>query len=347
MKLRTAILARVAVVWTCLPFNGSALPAQPVEVTGFGSNPGELRMWLYVPNGLPRSSPLVVALHGCLQSAAEYDDESGWMKYADNLGFALLLPEQRTGWWLGNHPLGCFNWFYRHDQVHGSGEAKSIRQMIDRTIADHDVDPERVYVTGLSAGGAMAAVMLAAYPDYFAGGAIIAGVPYGCSSVPSYVPLASISYLSYWLSYTDPLHCMNPGVDRAPPDWAAGVLAATPPLGTTRRPRVSIWHGTADDTVAMGNAMELVEQWTAVHGTDADADVLDIVDGHSHRVFHDADGKAVVELFLIDNAGHGIPVNTGNGAPAGEQCGTAADFFIPAGICASYHIARFWGLAPP
>lgn len=346
MKLRAAILTKLAVLSTCLLINDAALPAQPVEVTGFGSNPGELRMWRYVPDGLPPSSPLVVALHGCMQSAAAYDDESGWIKYADSLGFALLLPEQRSGWWFGNHPLGCFNWFYRDDQVRRGGEAESIRQMIDRIIADQDLDPRRVYITGLSAGGAMTAVMLATYPDYFAGGAIIAGVAYGCSSVPSYVPLAAASYLSYWLSYTDPLRCMKPGVDHTPAEWADAVEAASPP-GPTRQPRVSIWHGTADDTVAVDNALELVEQWTAVHGTDADADVIDIVDGHSHHVFHDAGGEAAVELFLVNRAGHGTPVNTGAETPSAEQCGVVTDFFIPAGICASFHIARFWGLAPP
>src|SRR5437763_1256534 len=61
------------------------------------------------------------------------------------------------------------------------GEAASIRAMVDRTVADHGLDPRRVFVTGLSAGGAMAAVMLAAYPEAFAGGAVVAGVPYGCA----------------------------------------------------------------------------------------------------------------------------------------------------------------------
>ncbi len=346
MSLRAGILTAVVTLSIALPTIDTAWPAQPGEVTDFGSNPGKLRMWLYVPDDLPASSPLVVALHGCLQTAADYDDETGWIKYADALGFALLLPEQKRGWWFGNNPLGCFNWFYRNDQRRGSGEAESIRQMIDRTIAEQRVDRDRVYITGLSAGGAMTAVMLAAYPEYFAGGAIIAGVPYGCSSVPGYVPHASISYLSYWLSYIDPVRCMKPGMDRPPADWAAAVATASPP-GISRHPPVSIWHGTADATVAAANANELVEQWTAVHGSDTTAEVDSSVNGHLHRVFHDTTGRPVVELYLVDGAGHGTPIFPGDDAQAGEQCGIAADYIIPAGICASFHIARFWGLTQP
>ena len=91
----------------------------------------------------------------------------------------MLLPEQRRS----NNAHTCFNWFEPGDTARGEGEAASIRQMVAKCVADHGLNPQRVYITGLSAGaGAMTAVMLATYPDVFAGGAIIAGVPFGAAS---------------------------------------------------------------------------------------------------------------------------------------------------------------------
>jgi len=94
------------------------------------------------------------------------------------LGFALLLPEQQRT----NNPNSCFNWFQSGDIERGHGEAASIRQMVATMVSDHGIDPARVFVTGLSAGGAMTPVMLATYPEVFAGGAIIGGLPYGAAT---------------------------------------------------------------------------------------------------------------------------------------------------------------------
>src|SRR5450756_2796036 len=140
------------------------------EVTGFGSNPGALRMFEYVPAD-PQPA-LVIVLHGCTQTAASYDFGAGWSTLADRHGFVLLLPEQQRA----NNANNCFNWFRAGDIKRGQGEAMSIRQMVEKMIVDHGIDRRRVFVTGLSAGGAMTSVMLATYPDVFAAGAIIAGL---------------------------------------------------------------------------------------------------------------------------------------------------------------------------
>src|SRR5947209_3028985 len=96
----------------------SSSAATLTEVTGFGSNPGNLQMFTYVPAGLPAGRPLVVALHGCTQSAAAYDDETGWTKWADTYGFAIVLPQQRTP----NNPSRCFNWWLSADSARTGGE---------------------------------------------------------------------------------------------------------------------------------------------------------------------------------------------------------------------------------
>ena len=100
---------------------------------------------------------MVVVLHGCGQTAAGYDLGAGWSTLAKHYGFALLMPEQQSS----NNANGCFNWFNPEDTARDSGEACSIRQMIARMAGDAGIDARRIFVTGLSAGGAMTSVMLA------------------------------------------------------------------------------------------------------------------------------------------------------------------------------------------
>ena len=120
---------------------------------------------------------MVVVLHGCGQQAAAFAADSGWIALADELGFALLLPEQVSE----NNRGRCFNWFRPDDVRRGSGEAMSIRQMIRVAAARYGSDPKRLFIAGFSAGGGMAAAMLAAYPAVFAAGGVAAGMPVGCA----------------------------------------------------------------------------------------------------------------------------------------------------------------------
>ena len=298
-----------------------AQPARLREVTGFGSNPGNLRMFAYVPNELQRSPALVVVLHGCLQTAAGYDYGAGWSTLADRYGFALLVPEQQTA----NNPQRCFNWFQREDSERDQGEALSIQQMVDHmihTIQTDGIDRSRVFVTGLSAGGAMTSVMLATYPEVFAGGAIIAGVPYRCATG---VPAA--------------LQCMFQGQVRSAREWGNLVRAASLHRGPW--PRVSVWHGTNDRTVTAVNATEIIKQWTDVHGLSTGPSRQEVVDGHPRRVWENAAGEEVIEDYLIEGMDHGTPIAISTGE---QRHGVAGPFLLDVGIASSYHIAKFWGV---
>src|ERR1700761_645286 len=147
----------------------------PLTEAPFAPNPGNLRMFRYLPRGLKPGAPLVVVLHGCGQTASGYDAGAGWSQLAGQLGFALLAPEQKAV----NNPNTCFDWFNPEDIARGQGEDASIAAMIADIEATHRLDAKRVFLTGLSAGGAMTAVILANYPELFAGGAIIAVLPFG------------------------------------------------------------------------------------------------------------------------------------------------------------------------
>ncbi|MBX9650927.1 MAG: PHB depolymerase family esterase [Xanthobacteraceae bacterium] len=305
-------------------FNGlgaygrTAVPSPLVEINEFGTNPGALKMFAFVPEHLPSASALVVVLHGCGQTAAGYNLGAGWSTLAKRYGFALLLPEQQAS----NNANTCFNWFSPGDIARGRGEAASIRQMIARMVADHKIDARRIFVTGLSAGGAMTSVMLATYPEVFAGGAVIAGLPFGIAS-----------------NVREALSGMMQSPSRPAHELGDLVRKASKHKGPW--PKLSVWHGSADRTVNPGNADEIVKQWLDVHGLPSAPMSTADVDGYPRDVWWNADGETVVESYTITNMAHGTPLGL---AGADEAYGVEGAFLIEAGISSSYHIANFFGL---
>lgn len=288
------------------------------EVRGFGSNPGELRMFAFAPARLQQSRALVVVLHGCGQTAAGYDLGAGWSKLAKRYGFALLMPQQQPA----NNASGCFNWFNKDDVTRGRGEACSIRQMIARMARDYGLDQRRIFVTGLSAGGGMTSAMLACYPEVFAAGAIIAGLPFGIAS-----------------TVREAINGMRAPSARAPHALGDLVRGASKHAGPW--PKVSVWHGDADRTVNPANADEIVKQWLDVHQLPPTPMSDGMIDGHPHQVWWNGDGETVVESYTIFKMAHGTPLGL---ADDDERYGMQGAFMIDAGISSSYHIARFFGL---
>jgi poly(hydroxyalkanoate) depolymerase family esterase len=289
-----------------------------VEVKGFGTNPGSLRMFSYVPVVQQHPRALVVVLHGCGQSAAGYDVGAGWSTLAKHYGFAVLMPEQQSS----NNANTCFNWFNPEDIARDRGEACSIRQMIARMVADYGIDPRRIFITGLSAGGAMTSVMLATYPELFAAGAVIAGLPFGVAT-----------------NVREALTGMRALRTRSAGELGDLVRKANSHKG--KWPKVSVWHGTADRTVYPGNANEIVKQWLDVHHLPLEPMSAGMVDGHPHEVWWDADGETIVESYTISDMAHGTPLGVAGNE---KRYGTQGAFMIEAGISSSYHIAKFFGL---
>ncbi|WP_428264002.1 extracellular catalytic domain type 1 short-chain-length polyhydroxyalkanoate depolymerase [Haliangium sp.] len=297
--------------------DGFTTQATMVRVNSFGTNPGSLTMYRYVPDNLPAGAPLVVAMHGCTQSASEYLSGAGWNQMADRHGIAIVLPEQSSS----NNSNKCFNWFEPGDYTRGQGEARSIVSMVDHMVSNFDIDTNRIFVTGLSAGGAMTSVMLAAYPDVFAGGAIMAGIPYKCAN-----------------SVVSGFSCMS-GTDKSPSQWGDLVRSASSFNGPW--PVVSIWHGTSDYTVNQKNQTEMLEQWTDVHGVDRTADATSTVGNATRKSYHDAGGRAVVETWTLNGMGHATAVDPGTGT---TQCGQTGAYFSDENVCSSYYAAEHWGL---
>jgi poly(hydroxyalkanoate) depolymerase family esterase len=291
------------------------------QVTGFGSNPGNLAMFTYVPAGLPSNAPVVLVLHGCTQSAAAME-ASGWTAAANAQKFYVIYAQTSSA----NNSSSCFNWFELGDITRDQGEALSLRQMVGWVLANTSTDPNRVSVTGFSAGAFMSATMAALYPDVFAAAAVNAGGPYHCAT-----------------STNEAFSCMNPGVNRTPTAWGDLVRSAVPGY-TGRRPRISLWHGTTDTTVRPANLVESVDQWTNVFGTDQTADLTETVSGHTHKVYRDGSGAAVVETYEIAGMGHAIPVDPQFNLPAGAACGSTGTYFGDFNLCGVYQQELFFGL---
>jgi poly(hydroxyalkanoate) depolymerase family esterase len=293
---------------------GLAERSRLVTFDDFGDNPGRLRMLAYLPPGVA-GQPLVVLLHGCGQDAAGFAFDSGWIHLADRLGFALIMPEQAEA----NNVGRCFQWFQPSETARDGGEAGSIAAMTRAAISRFDSDPARVFVVGLSAGAAMAVAMLAAYPDLFAAGASVAGLPVGAarSGMQAMVRMASA------------------GPDRTPEEWAEHIHAAAPPGFAGPWPRLSVWQGQADTTVAPENATLLVTQWRALHGLTTPAVAEQVRNGVQHRMWPDGTQR-LVELWSLPHLPHAYPAGTRVIAPG--------RFVEQAPVDATAGISRFFGL---
>ncbi len=321
--VRIAILASLVAAAGCTPpvaddDDVGTSADNLTQVAGFGSNPGGLAMYTYVPAGLPQNAPVVVAMHGCSQTANGYVG-AGWNQLADQWKFIVVYPEQSTT----NNGARCFRWYEPAQMTRGQGEVESVRQMVDYVKSHYSVDASRVFATGLSGGAALTVALLATYPDVFAAGAPMAGLPYGCAT-----------------SVSDAFTCMS-GVDKTASAWG-NLVRAKMPQNPARLPRISIWQGASDTTVKPTNQTELVDQWTNVQSTDATADLTETVSGASHKEYKDLAGNVVVETYTVPGMGHGTAVDPGF-APAGG-CGAAGAFILDANICSSYYAGVFFDL---
>lgn len=301
--------------------------SQPLseEVMDFGTNPGNLSLFYYVPKSIKENAPLVVVLHGCGQGATAAAELTGWNKLADEYGFYVMYPQQH----FPNNPQHCFNWFKKNEIERGKGECESIKQMVDYMLKKFKSDSKNVFVTGMSAGGAMSTVMIATQPGMFKAAAIFAGGPYKPGS-----NIFTSSGSMLW------------GVDKTRDEWEDLVWRENPAF-KGKYPRVIVFHGTTDPVVNVRNAVETVEQWTALHKTDSVPSKIDSAYFGQQDImriaYNNKEKEEAVVFYKIKNLGHAIPVDPGY---CDNQGGKTGLFATDKNFYSTYYTACEFGLIP-
>lgn len=312
-KLRLALIG-----W--LGFAALASAATLTEVTDFGSNPGNLRMFAFMPEGLAAGAPLVVVAHGCLQSAQDVADLSGWSDVAQANGFAIVYPQTSRE---NDNFAGCFRTWLPEHQARGQGEPLSVMQMVDWMLSHHGLDARRVFMAGMSSGGHLTNVMLATYPDRFAAGAPQSSFPYKCA-----------------VSFADVDPCCRGVITHTREEWAELARSGYPGYEGPR-PRVSLWHGMEDELLRAVNLDHQREQWIGALAIDGEPDGVRWADGYAGNMYENAQGTPVLETFAIPRLGHALALDL---RPSSPKCGKEGPYAADVHLCAAAEIARWFGI---
>src|SRR5690349_15482846 len=298
-KLLLCLAGSLAVAGLAIPATRPAYAASLTEVTGFGDNPGGMRMHVYRPDNRPANPAIVVAMHGCGGSGPGFYSGSEFASLADRYGFVVIYPSAQQEAGFGK----CFDtWSDAAKRRGGGSDPVSIVSMVTYAERQDGGDPNRVYATGSSSGGMMTQHMLALYPDVFKAGAAFMGVPFNCfANAADYPPGAS--------------RCTGGSMDRTPQQWGDAVRQAYPGYSGPR-PRVQLWHGTSDTLVPYSLLQEEIEQWTNVFGLGQTPTSTDNPQATwNRRWYADASGTVQVEAYSVQGAGHSLPA-TGMAAAA-------------------------------
>ncbi|WP_346434052.1 extracellular catalytic domain type 1 short-chain-length polyhydroxyalkanoate depolymerase [Nonomuraea composti] len=282
-----AALLAAAVLLGITPAGAASL----TRVTGFGTNPTNLNMYLYVPDRVAARPALLVLVHYCGGSASAIFNGNGhdYVTAADRYGYLIVLPE-------ATRSEKCFDVStpaaLRRD---GGGDSTGIMAMVAYARQRYNVDPGRIVVSGFSSGAMMTNVLAAQYPDVFAAGSAFSGVPAGCFATTNG---------SLWNS-----QCSGGQLVKTAQQWGDQARAMYPGY-TGRYPRMQLWHGTTDTTLAYPNFGEEIKQWTNLNGLSQTPALTDHPQSSWTRTrYGDTSTRATVEGISISGVGHQLPMS--------------------------------------
>ena len=255
---------------------------------------------LFIPAGVVgRPQPLVVMLHGCTQDPDDFAAGTGMNQRAREQGFFVLYPAQSKA----ANPSRCWNWFMREHQRRGGGEPASLAGLTQAVIEDHGIDRRRVFIAGLSAGGAMAAILASEYPEIFAAVGVHSGLAQGAAS-----DMAG--------AFTVMKSGVSPAGSRAMAS-RVGISLSAAPQPTTLPPAI-VFHGDADRTVHPRNGEQVIAAALSRGGAARSSEASAFAAGapsveqgvsaqgtrYTRSTHFGASGDAVAEHWLVHGAGH-------------------------------------------
>lgn len=290
------------------------------EVSNFGSNPGNLKLFTF-NDSLAKNKAIVLVLHGCVQNADKIEELSDWKKAAIKNDFVVFYPQQK----IINNASNCFNFFFESD-INKNGECLSIYQMMRYAIDTLKVDSTRIFLYGASAGACMSEVVCANYPWLINTAAICAGIPYRTVTGAKTVNLLGKTIIKTAKEWGDLVRNQNT-------------------FYTGKYPRIIVAHGTEDFVTDYGYADEIIKQWTNVHGiSDEPTDGAPRF-GNNEKVdlyiYGKDKKKASVIFYKIKDVSHQLPVDVGDGEKQGGKervFSKDIDFFL------TYYIIKDFGL---
>lgn len=279
----------------------------------FTCDAGSMHYKLFIPATVGAAAPpLILMLHGCTQSPDDFARGTRMNALAQERGYVVAYPAQAKS----KNASKCWNWFRTADQKRGRGEPAILAALTRHLVKAHGLDERRVYVAGLSAGGAMAAVLASTYPDVYAAIGVHSGLPFGAAhDLPS------------------ALAAMKQGVGKATPGVPPARMVSVPAI---------VFHGDRDMTVDPCNGAAVIDQFVATagsmssaepHATRATVERGSVPGGRSYTrtIFMDTEGSVVAEQWLVHGGGHAWF--------GGDVSGSYTD---PSGPDASEHMLRFF-----
>ena len=266
-----------------------ARAASLVQVTNFGADPSNNLMYIYVPNNVRPNPPILMALHQCTGTGPGFYSSTAFASLADQYGFIVIYPD-------ANRSGQC--WDVSSSQAltrNGGSDPVGLMSMITYTEQHYGGNPNQVYITGASSGAMMTNVMLADYPDVFKAGVAFMGVPYHCFYTGT---------VDGWNSA-----CADGQVSMTGPQWGDLVRNDADPGYTGSRPRMEVWHGTADTTLNYNNFGQEILQWTNVLGVSSTPTTTSTPQsGWTETTYGGSGAMPPVEGISIAGVGHVLPI---------------------------------------
>ncbi|GKT88878.1 PHB depolymerase family esterase [Colletotrichum tofieldiae] len=277
---------KFSAVLSALGLAASAAAASLQQVTNFGSNPSNVKMFIYVPDKVAANPPIVVAIHYCTGTAKAYFNGSPYKTLADQKGFIVIYPESPysgTCWDVSSKATLTHN---------GGGNSNSIANMVTYALDKYKGNKSKVFVTGSSSGAMMTNVMAATYPELFTAGIVYNGVPAGCFYTGS---------VNGWNST-----CAHGNVKQTASQWAQQVFNADPGYKGSR-PRMQIYHGSVDATLYPANYQETIKQWSGVFGYNPDKPTSSKQNTPQTNYRTDVFGDHLTGVWAV-GVGHTVPI---------------------------------------